>query len=337
LVGKNAAAIEALASSKPCVVGMIRERIAILAQTKSAASIDCHNDGDRITVQGVATAQSLELANGSTKSVWILATDSPICVVESEDGIAVPQERNVSRLQVVGKPPPTGVAIELKGKLSTGNITQYYAESTAIVATSGRRIEVAISQQAPADRPTTPASVPPPMPSPDVARAAMIADDTGQWAGTIRVDTLKIDSIRKGGAVVCHQSEHGPSCHAWTFDCDRFALLDKMFAHSDYFPPFMQGPNGRSTTPEQNAELQALNAVATKLPATACRLGGVAPQADNPQWIDVRESTGEVKATIDVATIRRDADGNAHARVCLNSEPSITCPASKVILRWYFN
>jgi hypothetical protein len=165
----------------------------------------------------------------------------------------------------------------------------------------------------------------------------MIADDTGQWAGTIRVDTLKIDSTGKGGAVVCHQSEHGPSCHAWTFDCDRFALLDKTLAHSDYFPPFMQGPNGRSTTPEQNAELDALNAVATKLPATACRLGGVAPPADNPQWIEVRVSTGEVKATIDVATIRRDADGNAHARVCLNSEPGVTCPASKTILRWFFN
>jgi hypothetical protein len=99
----------------------------------------------------------------------------------------------------------------------------------------------------------------------------------------------------------------------------------------------MQGPNGRSTTPEQNAELQALNAVATKLPATACRLGGVAPPADNPQWIEVRENTGDVKATIDVATIRRDVDGNAHAKVCLNTESSSTCPVSKAILRWYFD
>jgi hypothetical protein len=115
----------------------------VLAQTKSATSVGCQKDGDLITIQGIATAQSLELANGSTKSVWLLATDRPICVVESEDGIADPQERNVSRLQVVGKPPPTGVAIELKGKLSTGNITQYYAESTAIVVTGWRRIDPA--------------------------------------------------------------------------------------------------------------------------------------------------------------------------------------------------
>lgn len=176
-----------------------------------------------------------------------------------------------------------------------------------------------------------------PVPSPDVARSAMIADDTGQWAGTIRLDTLKLDASGKGSATVCHQSERGPSCHAWTFDCDRSALLDKTVAHSDYFPPFMQGPSGRSFTPQQNAELEALNAVATKLPATACRLGGVALPADNPQWIEVRESTGEVKATIDVATIKRDADGNAHAKVCLNYEPGVTCPASKTILRWFFN
>jgi TPR repeat protein len=180
------------------------------------------------------------------------------------------------------------------------------------------------------------APAPAPAPAPDVARAAMIADDTGQWAGTIRVDTLKIDSTGKGSATVCHQSEHGPSCNVWTFDCDRFALLDEMFAHSDYFPPFMQTPNARST-PEQNAELEAMNAVATKLPATACRLGGMAPPVENPQWIEVRENSGEVKATIDVATVKRDANGNAHARVCLNSEPGVTCPNSKIILRWYFD
>ena len=113
-----------------------------------------------------------------------------------------------------------------------------------------------------------------------------------------------------------------------------------MSAHSAYYRSFfglLQGPNGRSTTPEQNAELGALNAVASKLPAAACRIGGLTRAVENPQWIEVRENSGEVKATIDVATIKRDADGNAHARVCLNSEPGVTCPASKTILRWYFN
>jgi hypothetical protein len=175
-------------------------------------------------------------------------------------------------------------------------------------------------------------------PPPDIARAAMIADDTGQWAGTIRVDTLELNySTNKGSAIVCHQSERGPSCNTWTFDCDKTSLLDGVPAHSDYSLQFIQRVNIQSLTPAQDAELLALGAVAGKLPTAACRLRGATIPVDNPQWIEVRESTGQVKATIDVATIRRDADGNAHARICLNSEPGVTCPASKTILRWYFN
>jgi hypothetical protein len=197
--------------------------------------------------------------------------------------------------------------------------------------------EDAFCRTLPTRPPGPAASAPSPTPSPDVARAAMIADDTGQWAGTIRVDTLKIDSTGKGGAVVCHQSERGPSCNTWTFDCDETSLLDGVPAHSDYSLQFIQRTNVQSLTPAQNAELLALGAVAGKLPTAACRLRGATIPVDNPQWVEVRESTGEVKATIDVATIKRDADGNAHARVCLNYEPGVACPASKTILRWFFN
>lgn len=141
----SAATVAMMSNASVLIAG--EEHVA--APGTAAAAIGCQKDGDLITIQGVAAAQSLELANGSTKSVWILATDRPICIVESENGIDAPKEHRVSRLQVVGKPPPTGVSIELKGKLSTGNITQYYAESTAIVVMSGRRIDVATNQQAP--------------------------------------------------------------------------------------------------------------------------------------------------------------------------------------------
>jgi hypothetical protein len=101
----------------------------------------CYRDGEIITIQGVATAQSLELANGSMQKVWLLVTDRPVCIVESITGTDTSQRISVSRLQIIGQPPPAGVAIELTGKLSTGNITQWYAESTAIVVNTGRRIE----------------------------------------------------------------------------------------------------------------------------------------------------------------------------------------------------
>jgi uncharacterized protein YecT (DUF1311 family) len=143
LVGKNDAAIEVFASSKPCMVSTIQERIAILARNKSTATVECHRNGDVITTQGIATAKSLELANGSVRNVWLFITDKPICIVESEDGITTPKETDVSRFQIIGQPPPSGVAIELIGKLSTGNISQYYAEPTAIEVVSGRRITTA--------------------------------------------------------------------------------------------------------------------------------------------------------------------------------------------------
>ena len=178
LVGTIDATIEELAASKPCMVSTIRERIAFLAQTGSSSSAGaplqlldtsssqpdqatrapiigagCHKDGDLITIQGVTTAQSLELANGSVKDVWLLVTDGPFCVVESPNGVEAPREISVSRLQIIGQPPPPGATIELTGKLSTGNISQYYAVSTAISVISGRRIAASATPNAGLDSP----------------------------------------------------------------------------------------------------------------------------------------------------------------------------------------
>jgi hypothetical protein len=126
--------------------------------SRLSATGGCYRDGDVITVQGVATAQALELANGLVRSVWLLATDKPICVVEAD----TLQQIRVSRLQIIGQPPPSGVAIELTGKLSTGNITQYYAVSTAIDVISGRRIAMAKSQRSTAPPSVGRASAPQP-------------------------------------------------------------------------------------------------------------------------------------------------------------------------------
>lgn len=145
LIGKDNAAIEVLARSKPCMVSAIRERIALLAQTGATAAVGCHRDSDVITIQGVAAARSLELANGSVKDVWILVTDRPVCIMELPNGMDAPHEISVSRLQIIGQPPPSDTAIELTGKLSTGNITQWYAESNAINVISGRRIAAPVS------------------------------------------------------------------------------------------------------------------------------------------------------------------------------------------------
>jgi uncharacterized protein YecT (DUF1311 family) len=153
LVGKNSATIDVLAKSKACMVSAIQERIVVLARTKSTVTVGCHRDGDVVTIQGVATAQSLKLANGSVQNVWLLVTDRPICLLESPNGVDAPLETSVFRIQIIGQAPPSDTALELTGKLSTGNISQYYAEPTAINVISGHRIAAPSPPSAPLDSP----------------------------------------------------------------------------------------------------------------------------------------------------------------------------------------
>jgi hypothetical protein len=105
----------------------------------SASASACHADGEEITVRGTAFPQPLQMADGSFQKVWVLELTAPFCVIGSDEN-GLPVEEHVSRMQVVGTPPPNAVLIELKGKLSSDNVTQYYAEPTAIVVKSGRKI-----------------------------------------------------------------------------------------------------------------------------------------------------------------------------------------------------
>ena len=162
----------------------------------------------------------------------------------------------------------------------------------------------------------------------------ILTNKSDEPTATVQLDTLQVGADGKGSATVCHKSERGGQvCNLWSFDCNY--LADKQFAHSNYFPSFMQQQNGPVLTAEQSAELDALDTIATKLPPEACRHFG--HEAKTSQWQEVRDGTGNVKATIEVATIMRDADGNSHARVCLNTKDDSTCPNSKVVLRWYIN
>ena len=104
----------------------------------------CLSDGDIVTLQGTATAKTLTATDGSANTVWIFNTSTPICVVEGANklgvGTAGLTQKNISEIQIIGVAPPPDTAIELKGTLSTGNVTQYYYVSTAIKVISGKRI-----------------------------------------------------------------------------------------------------------------------------------------------------------------------------------------------------
>lgn len=105
-----------------------------------AAHAECFRDDSVVTLQGTASAQTLTLANGSAKTVSVLDLATPICAIENVDPTHLNQNTQISRIQVIGVPPPLGVPIELTGRLSTGNFTQYDAVPTAITVAKGRRV-----------------------------------------------------------------------------------------------------------------------------------------------------------------------------------------------------
>jgi hypothetical protein len=108
--------------------------------TSSDRPHSCYSDGDVITVKGVAAANSLELANGTLTRVWLLTLDSAICVRDPISVAEAPHEMSVRRVQIIGQSPPSDSHIELAGKVSTGNITQYFAVPTSLNVIRGRRI-----------------------------------------------------------------------------------------------------------------------------------------------------------------------------------------------------
>ncbi|MGA2989546.1 MAG: hypothetical protein ABSD88_03645 [Candidatus Korobacteraceae bacterium] len=121
----------------------------------------CYNDGDSVSLRGVASPVMLKMANGTVSKVWVLTTETPVCVMEQAPWNDAPKQITVLRVQVIGSAPPLGSAVELKGKLSTGNITQYYAEPTAITVTSGRKISASVPPNPSVPTvPATPAAVP---------------------------------------------------------------------------------------------------------------------------------------------------------------------------------
>ena len=107
----------------------------------------CYADGASITITGTAVQRRLILASGNVSQVWLLMLDRPICVLGAEDG-NLSRASNIQSLQIVGQRPPTDGKIELAGRLSTVNITQYYAVPTAITVSAGRRINGPAAQAA---------------------------------------------------------------------------------------------------------------------------------------------------------------------------------------------
>jgi predicted nucleic acid-binding Zn ribbon protein len=121
--------------------------------TATQSGTNCYRNGDFVALRGTASSQELEMPNGSTRTAWILVTDESLCIVTSPSSEAGGHQVNVRRVQVIGVPPPTGIALELTGKLSTGHVGPNYAESTTLNVIRGRKLETDVPSLATSSSP----------------------------------------------------------------------------------------------------------------------------------------------------------------------------------------
>jgi hypothetical protein len=100
----------------------------VLAPEAPAQSSRCFENGDVVAFDGMAS-------HGARPGEWALNLPRPICVARDVSASGT----NITRIRIIGTPPPLGVPLELTGKLVLGHSA---AESTMIVAlvvSSGRK------------------------------------------------------------------------------------------------------------------------------------------------------------------------------------------------------
>jgi hypothetical protein len=103
-----------------------------VAMSDAATAAPCYNDGDVVTLEGKATRQPTHDTDSPTKTAWVLALSSPVCVVSAGAGQSARQQSTVSAVQIIDAVPTENARIQLTGKLVTGNVSTYYAVPTAI-------------------------------------------------------------------------------------------------------------------------------------------------------------------------------------------------------------
>ena len=97
----------------------------------------CLNNADDVVIRGVASKES----DGKENEVWVLTTETLICIHELLDAKPVKKSRTyVNRIQILGVPPPAGMLIDLKGKLITGNFTNDFAVPNSISVVSSTKV-----------------------------------------------------------------------------------------------------------------------------------------------------------------------------------------------------
>jgi hypothetical protein len=108
-----------------------------LASCGFAAVADvCVPLGATVIVSGRATQEGLETYDGSFEGSYVLALENPLCVLDARNRIEPNGKTLVSRVELVGSKPPTGVQLAVSGAIEAKNQAEYSMRPTAVRVTS---------------------------------------------------------------------------------------------------------------------------------------------------------------------------------------------------------
>jgi len=191
-----------------------------------AATI-CLHDGERVTLQGIASSAHLTMANGSATTVWVIEIQDGICVdqptAESQEG----GRATIRRFQVIGPPPPPGVPIELIGTLSTGNVTQSYAVPNAIKVLSGRKLKPVAASAEQSARISSDAIQAPVPPFAEAAEPSTKTDDALRYCVMPKAQYGQYSSYDGGKSASSLLLRECPTeSRAWIAHCERTSGTD---------------------------------------------------------------------------------------------------------------
>lgn len=91
----------------------------------------CYEDGEHVAFTGVVGREELVMADDTATTVTILTVDAPVCI-RPVPGMGGEERRFISRFQLIDGGRVHDGQRRVQGRLSTGNVTQYYAVPDAI-------------------------------------------------------------------------------------------------------------------------------------------------------------------------------------------------------------
>lgn len=102
----------------------------------------CYKEGDMVSLTGMASEEALTMADDSVGQVTIWTLDEPVCVRSMPISSASEDEAEVhftTRFQLIGRGGVPSARGQVRGRLSTDNVSQYYAVPDAINVDDGSR------------------------------------------------------------------------------------------------------------------------------------------------------------------------------------------------------